>query len=195
MKTKKRQIAPVLVLAVLFMALAACASAPLSPSDKVRQQDEVRSVANKTLSQLYAKNPAARDAVMHGAGYAVFSDTGFMVLFLGGAKGAGMAVNNATKKETFMKMAELEPGLGVGAAKYRLVFIFDNPAAFNTFVTSGWEAGADTMAAAKTKTSGGALAGEVTVSEGVHMYQLTEEGVIVGVGITGAKFYKDDKLN
>ena len=51
------------------------------------------------------------------------------------------------------------------------------------------------MAAAKTRTEGGALAGAVTLSGGVHMYQITEEGLIVGVSITGAKYYKDKDLN
>jgi len=35
----------------------------------------------------------------------------------------------------------------------------------------------------------------VSVSQGVTMYQITEEGVIVGVSLTGAKFYKDSELN
>ena len=94
-----------------------------------------------------------------------------------------------------MKMAVFQPGLGLGAAKFRVVFVFENPTPYNTFVTSGWEAGANAMAAAKTKTKGGALAGAVTVSQGVYMYQLTEMGAIVGVSITGAKFYQDKDLN
>ena len=48
-----------------------------------------------------------------------------------------------------MKMVELQPGLGVGAENYHLVFIFENPDAFNTFVTSGWELGTNAMASAK----------------------------------------------
>ena len=94
-----------------------------------------------------------------------------------------------------MEMAEFQPGLGLGAAKYRVVFIFETPDAFNSFVTSGWEAGANAMASAKTKTEGGALAGAVTVSEGVKMFQLNGEGAIVGVSLTAAKFYKDKALN
>jgi hypothetical protein len=38
-------------------------------------------------------------------------------------------------------------------------------------------------------------AGFLTVSEGVKMYQLNEVGLIVGVSITGAKYYKDKELN
>ena len=94
-----------------------------------------------------------------------------------------------------MKVAELQPGLGIGAEKYRVVFIFEDPAAFTSFVTSGWEVGANAMAAAKNKTAGGALTGAITVSQGVYMYQLTVEGAIVGVSLTGAKYYKDKDLN
>jgi lipid-binding SYLF domain-containing protein len=195
MKQKRMYAAMVVAMVALCLGLVACATTPMSSSKKAEQQDEVRDMAKMTLSQLYAKNPAARGAVTKAAGYAVFSDFGFKLVFMGGAKGAGIAVNNATKQETFMKMAEFQPGLGLGADKFRVVFIFENPAAFSSFVTSGWEAGANTMAAAKTKTAGGALAGAITVSQGVYMYQLTEEGLIVGVSLTGAKYYKDKDLN
>jgi len=180
---------------VMFLGLSACSTTPISKSDKEQQQDSVRDMANKTLAQLYVKHPAARDAVTRAAGYAVFSDFGFKVWTLGGARGKGVAVNNATKQETFMEMLEFQPGMGLGAMKFRVVFVFETLEAFNSFVNSGWEAGANAMAAAKTKTEGGALAGAVTVSKGVKMYQLNEEGLIVGVSLTAAKYYKDKELN
>ena len=195
MKVRRMRMAMVAAIVMLCLGLAACATAPMTPSKKAEQQDEVRNMAQTALAQLYEKNPAAQDAVTNAAGYAVFSDFGFKLLFMGGSKGEGIAVNNANKQETFMKMAEFQPGLGVGASKFRVVFVFDNPAAFNSFVTSGWEAGANAMAAAKSKTAGGALRGAVTLSEGVYMYQMTETGLIVGVSITAAKYYKDDDLN
>jgi lipid-binding SYLF domain-containing protein len=180
---------------ILSLALISCATTPLSKSEKEQQQDSVHDMANQTLNQLYTKNPAAKAEIAKAAGYAVFSDFGFKVMWLGGAGGSGVAVNNATKQETFMKMVEFQPGLGLGAAKFRLVFVFETPEAFNSFVTSGWEAGANAMASAKTKTEGGALAGAVTVSKGVKMFQLNDEGAIVGVSLTAAKYYKDKELN
>jgi hypothetical protein len=51
------------------------------------------------------------------------------------------------------------------------------------------------MAAAGIKATGAGVAGTLTVSDGVIMYQLNEEGLIVGVSITGAKSYRDVKLN
>jgi lipid-binding SYLF domain-containing protein len=180
---------------LMFMNLTACSTAPISKSDKEQQQDSVRDMANKTLAQLYAKHPAAKDAVVKAAGYAVFSDFGFKVWTLGGARGKGMAVNNATKQDTYMEMLEFQPGMGFGASKFRAVFIFETAGAFNSFVNSGWEFGANAMADAKTKAEGGALAGAVTVSKGVKMFQLNDEGAIVGVSLTAAKYYKDKELN
>jgi len=194
---KKMTLSMVIVSAMVLLSLSlySCATAPPSKSEKEHQQDSVRDMANKTLSDLYAKHPAAKDEIAKAAGYAVFSDFGFKVMFLGGAGGSGVAVNNASKQETFMKMAEFQPGLGLGAAKFRVVFILETLDAFNSFVTSGWEAGANAMASAKTKTEGGALAGAVTASEGVKMLQLNGEGAIVGVSLTAAKYYRDKELN
>ena len=183
------------VIMLLCLGLQGCETAPLSQAEKLAQQDDVRYMASQTLTQLYAKNPDARTAVTNAAGYAVFSDVGFKLLYGGGARGKGIAINNSTKHETFMKMFELQPGLGLGASKFRVVFVFESADAFNNFVTSGWEAGANAMAAAKSKTSGGAYRGAATVAAGVYMYQLTEAGLIIGVSVTGAKFYLDKELN
>ena len=180
---------------VMFLGFVACATTPLSKSDKEQQQDSVRDMANKTLDQLYMKHPAAKDAVAKSAGYAVFSDFGFKVWTLGGARGKGEAVNNSTKQETFMEMLEFQPGMGFGASKFRVVFVFETAEAFNAFVNSGWEFGANAMAAAKAKTEGGALAGAVTASKGVKMFQLNDEGAIVGVSLTATKYYNDKELN
>ncbi len=180
---------------VMFLCLVACSSAQLSTSDKDQQQDSVRDMASQTLAQLYTKHPAAKDVLAKAAGYAVFSDFGFKVWTLGGARGKGVAVNNSHMRDIFMEMLEFQPGMGLGAIRFRVVFVFETQEAFNRFVNSGWEIGADAMAAAKSKTEGGALAGAVTVSEGVTMYQLDEEGLIVGVSITAAKYYKDKELN
>jgi lipid-binding SYLF domain-containing protein len=183
------------VTVVMFLGLVACSTTPISKSDKEQQQDSVRDMANLTLAQLYTKHPAARDAVTKAAGYSVFSDFGFKVWTLGGARGKGVAVNNATKQDTFMEMLEFQPGMGFGASRFRVVFVFETSDVFNNFVNSGWEFGANAMADAKTKAEGGALAGAVTVSRGVKMFQLNDEGAIVGVSLTAAKYYKDKELN
>ena len=115
MKKKGMRNFATLTIAILCLSLAACATAPVTPSEKAEQMDSLRAMANQTLAQLDKTNPAAKRAISNAAGYAVFSDFGFKLSFMGGAKGKGVAINNTTKKETFMKMMEFQPGLGLGA--------------------------------------------------------------------------------
>jgi len=195
MKTKTVRALVASAVVVLFAGFLACSGAPPSKSQIDEQRTSIRDMASQTLAQLYQQYPDARSSVENAAGYAVFSDFGMKFMFLGGAGGHGEAVNNATKKVTYMKMVELQPGFGFGAQKFRIVFIFGTPQAFNQFVTSGWEFGTNAMAAAKTSTQGAGAQMGATVAPGVTMYQLSEQGAIVGVSITGAKYYKNDQLN
>ena len=57
---------------------------------------------------------------------------------------------------------------------------------------SGWEFGGQSTVAAKTGDKGGAMAGAVSVSDGVWMYQLTDKGLAAEISATGTKYYKDD---
>ncbi len=195
MKKKMQKMIIPAVMVTLCLTIFACSTTPKTQSDKDAQRDSIRAMTQQTLAGLYKNEPAAKGAVAGAAGYAVFSDFGFKVMIMGGAHGKGMAVSNATKQETFMNMTELQPGLGVGAEKFRLVLIFENPEAYNNFVTSGWEFGVNAMAAAKSGSEGGGVAGAVSFREGVKLYQLSDSGAIVGVSITGAKYYKDKDLN
>ena len=94
-----------------------------------------------------------------------------------------------------MKMLEAQAGLGMGVDKFRVVFVFDNEKAFDSFVNSGWEFGGQSTVAAKTEDQCGAMAGSVAVSDGVWMYQLTDKGLAVEISATGTKYYKNDDLN
>jgi len=70
-----------------------------------------------------------------------------------------------------------------------------NAQAFDQFVDSGWEFGANAMASAQTRTQQMGSQLGVSVSPGVLMYQLSDQGAIVGVSLTGAKYYPDPNLN
>jgi lipid-binding SYLF domain-containing protein len=164
------------------------------PESKEEQQKKVE-MAQQSLQQLYQAQPLAKAAVKNAAGYAVFSDMGVKILFAGSGNGQGVAVNNKTNQQTFMKMVELQAGLGFGIKKFRNIFVFETEKAMNSFVNSGWQFGGQATAAAKTATSGGAMAGAAQVDDGVWLYQITEKGLEVSVTATGAKYYKNDSLN
>jgi lipid-binding SYLF domain-containing protein len=192
MKTPITDAKPKLILVALVCALALSAHAG---TDKEKQQKQVRNMAQDTLQRLYKAEPKAKESVQHATGYAVFSDVGVKILFAGSGDGKGIAVNNRSKHETFMKMFEVQAGLGMGVEKFRVVFVFDNEKAFNSFVNSGWEFGDQATAAAKAGDKGGAMSGAMLVADGVWMYQLTTNGLAVELSATGTKYYKDDDLN
>lgn len=183
------------VFAAFSLALAGCSSAPQTRAEKESQRAEIRSMASQTMAQLYQSYPEAKTKVRKSAGYAVFSDFGLKIIFGGGSHGEGVAISNATQKATFMKMFELSPGFGFGAQKFRVVFLFETREAFDKFVNSGWEFGGNTEAALQSTTQGAGGRLGVSVSPGVTMYQISEAGAIVGVSISGAKYYKNDDLN
>ena len=162
---------------------------------KEQKQAEVRKVVKDSLNQLYKLQPASKETIQKAAGYAVFSNFGMKILFAGGGSGKGIAVNNATKKETFMKMLEVQAGLGFGVKKFRLVWVFQTEEALNTFVSSGWELGSQATASAQYDAKGAGLAGAVAISKDVWLYQLTDDGLALELTATGTKYYKDDDLN
>jgi len=94
-----------------------------------------------------------------------------------------------------MKMLELQAGLGMGVKKFSVIFVFDNEKAFNSFVNSGWQFGAQTTAAATTGNKGASMQGAVSVSDGVWMYQLTDMGLALEITAKSTKYYKDGDLN
>ena len=185
-----------LLIAWLIGLIAVSAFAADDEKEKEEERTEIRQMVQDTLTRLYKAQPAAKAAVEKGYGYAVFSNTGVKILLAGSGKGKGLAVSNKTKQETFMKMLELQAGLGIGVKKFRVVFVFDNQKAFDNFVNSGWEFGGQTSAAAKTSPEkGGSMEGAASVSEGVWMYQLTDKGLALEITAKGTKYSKDDDLN
>ena len=160
-----------------------------------QQREKIRKMAAETLTDLYKLQPASRTAVQRSAGYAVFNNMGTNLLLLSTARGAGVAVNSKTRRDTFMKMISAGAGLGVGVKDYRVVFIFETEAALARFLASGWAGETQADAAAKTSKSGAAYSGAAMVAPGVWVYQITKKGLAVQLTLQGTKYSKDDDLN
>jgi lipid-binding SYLF domain-containing protein len=159
------------------------------------QRKTIQTMKQDTLKDLYTYHPAAKQSIANGTGYAVFSNIGINLLLLSTANGYGVAHNNETGKETYMKMWSGGVGVGVGVKDFRGVFVFTTKDAFDTFVESGWQAGAQADAVAKSGESGGAADSAIDVGPGVELYQLTENGLALQATIQGTKYWKNDDLN
>src|SRR6185503_10396676 len=105
-------IVPVLVLMSAFTVLG---------KSKEEKQAEARKKADATLQRLYKAKPSAQAAIKSAAGYAVFNSGGAKILVAGAGRGRGIAVDKSTKKVTYMKMREIQAGLGMGDLLRRFV--------------------------------------------------------------------------
>jgi len=193
MKSVKLVFLAVILIAV--MGVVSLASADMTEKEKKTARQDVQKMSNETLNKLYKTQPKAKQAVAKAAGYAVFSNFGMKIFLAGSGKGTGLAVNNRTKATTYMKMFEVQAGLGFGVKKFKLVWVFENQKDFDDFVNSGWELGGQASASAKTGDEGGGLEGAMSVSPGVWVYQLTDDGLALELTAKGTKYYKDDALN
>jgi len=160
-----------------------------------QEQADIRKMVDETIDRLYKFQPGAKSAISKSAGYAVFNNFGTKILVVGGGTGKGILFDKKNDKEVFMKMIEAQAGLGMGVKKFSVIFVFDKQSNVDAFVNSGWEFGGQATAAAKLGEEGGAFAGAMSVSPGVWMYQLTDDGLAVELTGKGTKYYKDDDLN
>jgi lipid-binding SYLF domain-containing protein len=184
------------VAAVIVLVAVCLVSASWVSAESVQEQrDDILQLTENTLAQLYQMVPGAREAVRDSAGYGVFSDQGLKILFFGSGLGKGVVINNATKKATYMVMGQVQAGLGFGISKFRQVFIFQTRDVLDNFVNYGIELGAQMTGAIQGAGQGGSISGAINVAPGVWVFQITEAGLAAELGITGAKYFKDNDLN
>ena len=184
-----KMIASILVVALL--SVTTC----FAGDDDEKKREKTRKMAAGVLQDLYKMEPASKAAVEKAAGYAVFDNMGVNVLLLSTARGSGLAVNNKSKQETFMKMVSAGGGLGIGVKDYNVVFVFENEKALAQFLDSGWSGSGQADAAAKAGEKGGAYSGAMEAAPGVWVYQITKKGLALQLTLQGTKYYKDDDLN
>ncbi len=158
------------------------------PPEETRKK--IDTMAAKTLSLLFAERKQARDLYDKSYAYAVFDTRKFSILITTGY-GAGVAVEKASAKRTYMKMATGGVNVGLGGQFFQLVFLFENKTAYQTFVNQGYEAGAGAGAVAGTASEDL----NVRFHNGTAVFQLTEKGLLLAADLTGTKYWKDGDLN
>ncbi|MFO1313609.1 MAG: YSC84-related protein [Burkholderiales bacterium] len=158
-------------------------------------RQEVQDAAANALAALYAAVPSARGSLERAAGYAAFSTFGLKLMVAGGTSGKGLAVNHRTRAQKYMKMLQVQGGLGFGIDKMHLVFVFTNEQALAAFIDQGWEFGGQANVSAIASGEGAMFSGAAAISPGVYLYQLTEAGLSATLTVSGTKFFLDSELN
>jgi hypothetical protein len=158
--------------------------------------EEVRARVDKmaydTLDRLFSRDPETQLLFDAGVGYAVFEVRQLSMTVLAGY-GYGVAVTNDGGQRIYMKMVSggLELSKGLGGFVSQWVVLFEDQAAFDEFVTQGFDASAETS---------GTLGGEraelgTRYLKGASFYRVTEAGLKVAATLSGTRFWSDGWLN
>jgi lipid-binding SYLF domain-containing protein len=179
----------------LLQGLKEAVTGPPSQADIAAARQEVQQASSNALAALYQTVPTARAAVERAAGHAAFSTFGMKLLIAGGTTGKGLAVDNRTKAQTYMKMLQVQGGLGFGIDKMHLVFVFTTEEALRSFIQQGWEFGGQANVSAMASGEGAMFSGAASIAPGVYLYQLTETGLSATLTVSGTRYFVDSELN
>jgi lipid-binding SYLF domain-containing protein len=137
---------------------------------------------------------ALKARIAKSAGYACFSSFGIS-FFIGGAGGAGLVYDNATKRTTYMNMGQASGGIDFGIKDYREVLVFKDAKTLRQFIDKGWEFGGSGQAAAAVEGKGAQATDTQVSSSPIEVYPLTKTGLAIGVSAGARKYWKDGDLN
>ena len=179
-----------------LLALALVCALPLSAAhaNNAEERQSIQDMAHGVLMRLYKANPRAQQDIAQAAGFAVFSSADVAAIFVSGGYGHGIGHDNRNGADTYMQMAQAGVGLGLGAKTFRAVFVFDDPKAYYDFTHTGLDLSGHVDASAKQGVKGGSYTGAADVLPGVHVYQLTDTGLLAQAMLKGTKYWVDSDL-
>lgn len=200
MKTKKNLIMllSIFFLVAIFSSANAQDDAEKAEKDAKKAKEErkeIQQTKKEALNELYKLYPEAKSEIAQSKGYAIFGNTGVNLFVVSSSRGGGIAHDNTTGKETYMKMISAGAGLGIGVKKYYAIFIFSSTKAFTSFIEDGWSAETQADAAAKSENQGEAVAAGMSIAPDIMLYQITDVGFAAQATIQGTKYIVDDDLN
>lgn len=162
-----------------------------------KQRKEFQKNKSNAIKEMYKAYPESKTEMSKSYAYAAFANTGMNLLVVASGNGGGVAHNNRTGGEVYVKMISAGIGVGIGFKKYYAVFLFEDKVAYDHFLESGWAADGQADATADTgkEGEGGSVAVGMTVASGVTLYQIADKGFAVQATVQGTKFIVSDELN
>lgn len=180
------------MIALTMLGFGGCKSPAGSTNAQKRETSQM--MRDDALPRFYSAYPGLRDRVNSAPGYAVFSNFGMKILVAGSDSGYGILHDNRSNKDTYMRMAGLNVGLGIEVSNFRTLFVFNDPMTMKKFEDTGWDFNGEAEAGATFKHSGPTAVAAGSVNN-MDIYQITKSGVALAASVGGTKYWWDDKLN
>lgn len=148
--------------------------------DNSQKQQNIQNESTDMLAELYANNPALKQTIANAAGYATFKKTDIHLFLVASGNGYGMLKDNSTGQITYMDVASLGGGIGLGVKDLRVVFIFTDPAVMQQFLSQGWQFGTNADANAQVNNAG------IGANQSTQANVDFSEGTVQGTSSTSA---------
>ncbi len=157
--------------------LTACAGGLVGGKEKKRAY--FNKLEQETLERLVKEHPEAKRELAESVGYLVAEQDVVKIPTVGWASGAGVVVEKATGKRSYLRIPELQFGLGWGGRVQKIVMVFQDPETLRWIADGTWYAGGSTEAAAKAGDVGfaGTSGTADFLKRGYTSYVLTDAGV------------------
>jgi len=161
----------------MSMLLSGCAGGLVGSPDSKRAY--FSKLEQDALARVIQEQPKAKQELEQAAGYLVAEQDIVKVPMVGWGSGAGIAVEKATGKRSYLRIPELQFGAGWGGRVQKVVLIFQDLGKFRDVADGKWYAGAEAEAAVKAGNVGVAGSGTSAdlLTKGFSTYVLTDAGV------------------
>jgi lipid-binding SYLF domain-containing protein len=193
MKTKRPYVISALM-AMLVMTITACAGGLVGSKEEKLAYFE--SLENETLTRLVKEQPKTEQELAQSVGYAVIEKKVVKIPMVGAGGGAGVVVEKASGKKSYLRVPELQFGAGWGGRAEKVILIFQDDEKLRDLADGVWKAGIEAEAAAKAGDVGAAGGGGTgdLIKKGFTTYVLTDAGVsaTATIGVLRAQPYSID---
>jgi lipid-binding SYLF domain-containing protein len=168
-----------MLVAAGMLCLTGCSTAPKT----VEARTDLNQTVRETISRARQTDPGIQGFIDSSAGYAVFPTVGKGAVGVGGAFGRGELIQGG-KMVGYCTLTQASVGLALGGQAYSELVFFETPAALEDFKSGDYTFAAQVSAVAL---KSGASA-NARYSDGVAVFTLGEEGLMVEASVGGQKF-------
>lgn len=164
---------------MLTLTMAGCAGGLFGTTDEKRAYFE--QLEQNTLARLAKEQPATTQELADAVGYAVVEKKTVKIPMVGAGGGAAVVVEKASGKRSYLRVPEIQFGMGWGARAEKIVIIFQDLEKLRDLADGKWAARAGAEAAAKVGDVGAAGSGGTSDlgTKGYAVYVLTDAGASV----------------
>ena len=154
-----------------FSLLGACTTIPVDERNKIR--NEVNQVAETTIAQMVADDPAIQASLDKSIGYAVASISATKIPVLGGGYGLALLFDKENDTRTYINVTRFDLGAGIGAGKFRVLVIFESRELMEKFRDGAWHSTVGAESAMGTQS----VSKVATAGNGYSVHYASDSGV------------------